>query len=194
MSMKKPNDLPLRRVTRSMVNKNTTKQKSNLKDLLKLTKAQESLMSACSENDVSTVVALLEKHKPHLDPDRIRDSKLRTPLLIASAKGNTEIVKVLIQWGADVNNPMGDIVGNRPLHLAVASNNVDTVLALLEAGAQTRPDESRVINSDDGLPSLVRNQLRAPLELATSRLNMLMKQANTRNRTQSLSQVTKVMS
>ncbi|CAO3681243.1 unnamed protein product [Rhizopus microsporus] len=180
MSMKKPNDLPLRRVTRSMVNKNTTKQKSNLKDLLKLTKAQESLMSACSENDVST--------------DCIRDSKLRTPLLIASAKGNTEIVKVLIQWGADVNNPMGDIVGNRPLHLAVASNNVDTVLALLEAGAQTRPDESRVINSDDGLPSLVRNQLRAPLELATSRLNMLMKQANTRNRTQSLSQVTKVMS
>lgn len=54
MSMKKPNDLPLRRVTRSMVNKNTTKQKSNLKDLLKLTKAQESLMSACSENDVPT--------------------------------------------------------------------------------------------------------------------------------------------
>ncbi len=80
------------------------------------------------------MVQLLEKHKPHLDPDRIRDSKLRTPLLIASAKGHAEVIKAFIEWGADVNNPMGDIVGNRPLHLAVVSNNVDAVLALLEAG------------------------------------------------------------
>jgi hypothetical protein len=30
---------------------------------------------------------------------------------------------------------MGDIVGNKPLDLGVISNDVDTVLALLEAGS-----------------------------------------------------------
>lgn len=54
--------------------------------------------------------------------------------MLACMKGHTEIIKVLLRWGADVNNPMGDIVGNRPLHMAIASNNFDAVLVLLEAG------------------------------------------------------------
>lgn len=64
----------------------------------------------------------------------MRDSKLRTPLLVACAGGKADVVRLLIRWGADVNNPMGDIIGNKPLDLAVISSNVDTVLAVLEAG------------------------------------------------------------
>ncbi|EIE85156.1 hypothetical protein RO3G_09866 [Rhizopus delemar RA 99-880] len=122
MSARKPNDLLSHyKVTKSTIRKEVDKS-SKIKRILNLTKEQEDLMNACSNNDVSK------------DPDRIRDSKLRTPLLIASASGNTELVKILIKYGADVNNPVGDIVGNTPLHLAVVSNNVDTVLTLLENG------------------------------------------------------------
>ncbi|KAG1149382.1 hypothetical protein G6F37_002532 [Rhizopus arrhizus] len=90
---------------------------------------------------------------------------------------------------------MGDIVGNRPLHLAVVSNNVDAVLALLEAGAKPKPEESETIISDDGLPSAIRerNQMTAPLDLATSRLNMLLKQVNTRSRDRLMNQVLKII-
>jgi ankyrin repeat protein len=59
---------------------------------------------------------------------------MRTPLLVACAAGQTGVVKVLIEFGADPNCPHGDIVGNLPLDLAVISNNVETVIALLDAG------------------------------------------------------------
>ncbi|KAG0796248.1 hypothetical protein G6F29_002108 [Rhizopus arrhizus] len=150
-----------------MIHKDYDKtKKPTLEQLLKLTKSQQKLLTACSDNDLTT----------------------------GNAKGHAEVIKALIEWGADVNNPMGDIVGNRPLHLAVVSNNVDAVLALLEAGAKPKPEESETIISDDGLPSAIRerNQMTAPLDLATSRLNMLLKQVNTRSRDRLMNQVLKV--
>lgn len=128
------------------------------------------------------VTYLLEEKKTGLNPDLIRDSKLRTPLLVACAAGKASIVRQLIRWGADVNNPMGDIVGNKPLDLAVISNNVDTVLALLENGAKINNyanDKNITINSDDGLPLPVRLRAasRTPLDLANSRLELLIKQS-----------------
>jgi ankyrin repeat protein len=55
-------------------------------------------------------------------------------LLVACAAGHAKVVQVLIGLGADVNNPMGDIVGNHPLDLAIHANSVDTVVVLLDAG------------------------------------------------------------
>lgn len=111
----------------------------------------------------------------------IRDSKLRTPLLVACAAGQASIVRQLVRWGADVNNAMGDIVGNKPLDLAVISNNVDTVLALLEAGAKisSASANNNLLQADDGLPLPVRLRAatRTPLDLANSRLNMLIQQS-----------------
>jgi ankyrin repeat protein len=80
------------------------------------------------------VRALLDATTPKLVPDLIRDSKMRTPLLVACAAGNADVVKVLVEHGADPNCLTGDIVGNKPLDLAVISNSVDTVIALLNAG------------------------------------------------------------
>jgi ankyrin repeat protein len=76
--------------------------------------------------------------QPPLNPDQIRDDKLRSPLLIACASGKADLVRLLVKHGADVNNPVGDIIGNRPLDLAVVSNNVDTVVALLELGKKAK--------------------------------------------------------
>ena len=85
-------------------------------------------------NGLSIVRALMDATTPKLVPDLIRDSKMRTPLLVACAAGNADVVKVLMEYGADPNCLTGDIVGNKPLDLAVISNSVDTVIALLDAG------------------------------------------------------------
>lgn len=129
----------------------------------------------------------------------IRDSKLRTPLLVACAGGHASIVQQLIKFGADVNNAMGDIVGNRPLDLAVISNDVDTVLALLEAGAKVGQfsDTANQIQPDDGLPlqTRLRAAKRTPLDLANSRLDLLLKQAEltgTTTKSDTMKQVLKV--
>jgi ankyrin repeat protein len=130
----------------------------------------------------------LEEKKTGLNPDLIRDSKLRTPLLVACAAGQAAVVRQLVRWGADVNNAMGDIVGNKPLDLAVISNSVDTVLTLLEAGAKItnhydNNSTSYNLRPDDGLPLQVRLRAatRTPLDLANSRLDMLIKQSESTN-------------
>ncbi|KAI7885141.1 hypothetical protein K492DRAFT_157544 [Lichtheimia hyalospora FSU 10163] len=154
---------------RSRTRVSTTK----LKHMFVNNREREELMSACSIGDVDKVNHILTYTKPNVNPDLVRDSKLRTPLLVACAGGKADVVRLLIRWGADVNNPMGDIIGNKPLDLAVISSNVDTVLAVLEAGAKVmRPGLSS--SSDDPLPgSLRQRQTRSPLRLAESRLDLL---------------------
>ncbi|KAG0166751.1 hypothetical protein DFQ28_006928 [Apophysomyces sp. BC1034] len=106
---------------------------------------------------------------------------MRTPLLIACAAGKADVVRTLIKSGADVNNPVGDIVGNRPLDLAVISNSVETVLALLEAGAQIRPSKDQVA-------------VRSPLSMTQSRLDMLIQQRQDgRTKSQCLNQVLQIV-
>jgi len=129
---------------------------------------------------ISQVSHLLQEKKAGINPDLIRDSKLRTPLLIACAGGHAAVVRQLVRFGANVNNPMGDIVGNKPLDLAVISNDVDTVLAVLEAGANVSSRDNSI--ADDGLPLEVRRRAatRTPLDLANSRLELLIKQSESK--------------
>lgn len=55
MSMKKPDTPPCHRVTRSMIHKDYDKtKKPTLEQLLKLTKSQQKLLTACSDNDLTT--------------------------------------------------------------------------------------------------------------------------------------------
>jgi ankyrin repeat protein len=148
------------------------------------------------------VTYLLQEKRTGLNPDMIRDSKLRTPLLVACAAGQAAVVRELIRWGSDVNNAMGDIVGNKPLDLAVISNSVDTVLALLEAGAKIHnyhdnANSHHQLRPDDGLPlqARLRAATRTPLDLANSRLDMLIKQSESTNgaiKSQTVDQVLQV--
>lgn len=53
--MKKPDTPPCHRVTRSMIHKDYDKtKKPTLEQLLKLTKSQQKLLTACSDNDLTT--------------------------------------------------------------------------------------------------------------------------------------------
>ena len=60
------------------------------------------------------------------------DDKQRTSLHIASAKGSIEIVRILLDFGANPN--IRDCVHNLPIHLAIISSHVPVVTLLLEAG------------------------------------------------------------
>ncbi|KAI8092382.1 ankyrin repeat-containing domain protein [Gilbertella persicaria] len=175
MSSKTPNDI-LKRITPHTISKNETNHKkttsTRLKDVFINSKEREELMTACSKGDLPKVTYLLEQKKAGLNPDLIRDSKLRTPLLVACAAGQAAVVRQLVRWGADVNNPTGDIIGNKPLDLAVISNDVDTVLALLEAGAKIRNHAG----STD-MQTRLRAATRTPLDLANSRLDLLIHQS-----------------
>ncbi len=58
-----------------------------------------------------------------------------TPLCTAIGKGETEVVKKLIEYGADVNERSN---GMTPLMLAARYNNLELVKLLLEKGANHR--------------------------------------------------------
>ncbi|KAL7317872.1 hypothetical protein PS15m_004172 [Mucor circinelloides] len=186
MSSKTPNDILMKKDSRSskgrISKKNTqpTRTSTRLRDVFINSAQREELMTACSKGDVARVSHLLQEKKAGINPDLIRDSKLRTPLLIACAGGHAAVVRQLVRFGANVNNPMGDIVGNKPLDLAVISNDVDTVLAVLEAGANVSSHDNSI--ADDGLPLEVRRRAatRTPLDLANSRLELLIKQSESK--------------
>jgi Zn-dependent protease with chaperone function len=57
------------------------------------------------------------------------------PLMTAASNGDTEIVTLLLQAGADINHQ--DYDGWTPLMYAVSNGQIDTVQALLAAGAST---------------------------------------------------------
>lgn len=61
------------------------------------------------------------------------DDKQRTCLHIACSRGYLDIVKLLLEYGANPN--IRDCVSNLPIHLAIISSHVPVVTLLLEAGA-----------------------------------------------------------
>jgi len=65
-----------------------------------------------------------------------------TPLQAASYKGHADIVRVLLEHGADVN---GDRVRNPPLASACAGGHVEIVRLLLEHGASVKGPSGRQV-------------------------------------------------
>ena len=73
-----------------------------------------------------------------VDPNCKSNKSKYTPLYWAIIKNHTEVVKLLLQAGADPNQVIGGLmVGRRdlPLDLAVTCGNKDVVQLLLKAGA-----------------------------------------------------------
>ena len=64
-----------------------------------------------------------------------RDSQGRTPLHEAAGAEEHELVKVLLDHGADIEAQ--DNYGETPLHLAAGNNATEATKVLLEHGAET---------------------------------------------------------
>lgn len=96
---------------------------------------QEVLFQACSKGDLDTVkqILLLDVlEKVEIDVNQ-KSSNRMTPLHLACENNHIEIMKLLIEYGAFINEV--DKWKNTPLHIAVNKGFKDAVLLLLGNGA-----------------------------------------------------------
>lgn len=116
--------------------------------------ANRALLRAAELNDAEKARELLDE-AADADPDSSENGV--TPLLVSSARGNQDVVKILVEKGADVNHtppPLSEqrieraaipdpekeklataVSGDTPLISAVRNDHPDTVSYLLEKGA-----------------------------------------------------------
>lgn len=99
-----------------------------LLSLLTLVTGCESLRRAAASGDVKAVRELLAS-----GTDVNENYNGETALVLASIKGNTEVVKLLLDRGASVNASMG--YGLTPLFYAVSRGHTDVAKLLLDKGA-----------------------------------------------------------
>lgn len=86
------------------------------------------LLTACKNGQKGVVQAFLKKGGIQLDK---RDAQGATPLYYASAKGSRDIVKLLLDAGADAS--IADNQSRTALHMACQAGNRD-IIRLLYAG------------------------------------------------------------
>ncbi|KAI5782055.1 ankyrin repeat-containing domain protein [Peziza echinospora] len=91
------------------------------------------LATAAAKGDIAKVESLLRAgvNPNHPGPDGL------TPLGAAASAGNTDIVQILLRYGADYALRMANERGWAPLHLAAYAGHLGVVDALVSAGANT---------------------------------------------------------
>uniref|UniRef100_K1QU13 Ankyrin-1 n=1 Tax=Magallana gigas TaxID=29159 RepID=K1QU13_MAGGI len=91
------------------------------------------------------VCLLLNNTQTKVDIKKERKSGLRAPIVLASAIGNNEIVKLLLKHGADPNHEITG--GQTPLHHACKEGHTDVVRTLLEFKADFTVKNARGDNA-----------------------------------------------
>lgn len=130
---------------------------------------ENQLRRAASTNNTELVLFYLKERQTNPNAG---DHCQRTALHLAAAQGYVEVVKLLIEHGANVN--ARDMIGNTPLHLASCLGSGSQGLAIVKLLLQAGTD-LEIINS------LGNN----PLDLARSKLRILLKTSNNKVQSQS---------
>ena len=87
-------------------------------------------LNACKNAQKGIVQAFLNKGGINVDK---RDSLGNTPLYYASLKGAKDIVKLILDAGANPN--LANNISETPLHLAAQSTSKEVIKLLTDAGA-----------------------------------------------------------
>ena len=94
---------------------------------------KKEILKAAKSGNAATVKALL---KIDADLHNARDRDYSTPLHCAVWKGHLEVVRTLLDAGADVNAlNQNDHSGNTPLHAAAHANHIAIAQLLIQRGA-----------------------------------------------------------
>ena len=91
------------------------------------------IMKACRNCNGKDVVAFLLDNGANINDKEYRDLIDQTPLIIAAFNGCTDIVRMLIDAGADIGHRNDQ--GENALITASQEGNIDVVKVLLDAGA-----------------------------------------------------------
>lgn len=94
--------------------------------------ANYSMTVACLLGDIRRVKELLSRDRNSVSD---QDTCGYSPLFSAACHGNTEIVQLLLDHGADPNAPERNAPRGHALYEAVAGNHLDTAKLLLDHGA-----------------------------------------------------------
>ncbi|MBS1706788.1 MAG: ankyrin repeat domain-containing protein [Armatimonadetes bacterium] len=104
----------------------------NIARLLKDCGANVSLYTACALGEVEVAEAALQGDRAAVDtvsPDGF------TPLCLAAAFRQPDVVRLLIRLGADPNKRSASVGSYAPIHSAIFGNSAEIVRTLLDAGA-----------------------------------------------------------
>lgn len=103
--------------------------------------SQENALKAVSSGRISAVRKFIKQKNNNQDA---ADSYGNTLCHLAVSSGQNDILKLLIEYKADLNRPNDG--GDTPLHLAACSNNVEAVKILIAAGVD--PDQRNPKNGN----------------------------------------------
>jgi len=103
-----------------------------LADLLFDAGVEPALHEAAAIGDSGRLLAALEQHPEQLDTSSAEGF---TPLALAAHFGHLEVMRLLIDRGADVNRVATHRIGVTPLHAALFGRQVEAALLLVEHGA-----------------------------------------------------------
>jgi len=90
------------------------------------------LHSAASRGDIATIETLIAEGA---DIDEINSTMIVTPLAIAASESTPEVVKKLVELGADVGKRGTAAESGTPLMMAESAGRTDNVRTLVELGA-----------------------------------------------------------
>jgi len=100
--------------------------------------ADEPLLAAITADNVA---AVRQQLAAGADVHRRSDDRGRPPLLMAAKVGNPEVVRMLIDAGANINDQ--DRRGSTALHIAVHQGHLEVVKLLMERGANPRLENQK---------------------------------------------------